>query len=638
MARGRSFTEYVASRFYNELYSAIQCYIKDNEKGLNWNLRKVRNIGEISLSDFDIKSISINDLPDMKIQFDVIADAEIEVSEGDYHYDNLDICYQWFQLRCSGDLACNLDDFGIASIDTYNQKNKMIKPLSDSLVPYIRKEDLEDTATDFLRRNYPKALLTPMAIEPKELAENMGLTVVVQEITKDFSVFGQIFFQDCEAELYNTNQDAIINTHVQAGTIIVDPKAFFLRNLGAVNNTIVHECVHWDKHRKAFELERLYNSNLNKIKCQVVGGIKDSTREANSWMEWQANALAPRIQMPLGMFKKRIEQLISQYRRELHTYDMIDIIEPIIDELAISFGVSRVAAKIRMIDAGYEEATGAFIYIDGKYVKPHKAKKGYLERNKTFSIGSQDAGILSLTNQELRSAIESGRYQYVDSHFVLNHPLYVEFNEEGNLHLTHYARNHMDECCLLFELSVKTNFGDSYHSECFLNRDKCSTVDFNVTFHDGYENAPTERQIRLIRETMLEENKIYEELPNNFIAALNKVIDWRNQQIKEEKKNNPNKELDKITAAEISRRTGLHEATVRRTIKDGDTSLNTLVLICLALHLPYKISKHIIDHSPTPLRLSNDTNMWYDFVLQHHYAKTVDEVKKILQDYGADPL
>ena len=30
---------------------------------------------------------------------------------------------------------------------------------------------------------------------------------------------------------------------VEAGTIFVDPKAYFLRNLGAVNNTIVHECV-----------------------------------------------------------------------------------------------------------------------------------------------------------------------------------------------------------------------------------------------------------------------------------------------------------------------------------------------------------------------------------------------------------
>ena len=30
---------------------------------------------------------------------------------------------------------------------------------------------------------------------------------------------------------------------------MVDPANFFLRNLGSVNNTIIHKCVHWEKHR-----------------------------------------------------------------------------------------------------------------------------------------------------------------------------------------------------------------------------------------------------------------------------------------------------------------------------------------------------------------------------------------------------
>jgi hypothetical protein len=58
----------------------------------------------------------------------------------------------------------------------------------------------------------------------------------------------------------------------------------------------------------------------------------------------------------------------------------------------------------------------------------------------------------------------------------------------------------------------------------------------------------------------------------------------------------------------------------------------------LALHLPYKISKHIIEHSPAPLRLSNTDHQWYDFALQVHSGKTVKEVKEILQSYGAAPL
>ena len=175
--------------------------------------------------------------------------------------------------------------------------------MSDSLVPIIHKEELESVATDFLRRYYPETLKKAMAVEPHVLADKMGLTVEIREITKDFSIFGQIYFHDCDAEFYDADIDGMVQARLNAGTIIVDPKAYFLRNLGSVNNTIVHECVHWDQHRKAFELERLYNSSATRIKCQVIGGIKDNTRDVTDWMEWQANALAPKIQMPLAMFK-----------------------------------------------------------------------------------------------------------------------------------------------------------------------------------------------------------------------------------------------------------------------------------------------------------------------------------------------
>jgi len=178
-------------------------------------------------------------------------------------------------------------------------------------------------------------------------------------------------------------------------SIIVDPNVIFLRNLGAINNTIVHKCVYWDKHRKAFELERLYNGSAAKIKCQVVGGIKDDDRSATDWMEWQANSLAPRIQMPLGPFKTKAHEFIKTFQKELGTADLIYVMEPVIDALATFFCVSRLAAKIRMIDAGYEEAIGTFTYIDDRYVKPHRFKKGVLERNQTFCISAIDAAIQS---------------------------------------------------------------------------------------------------------------------------------------------------------------------------------------------------------------------------------------------------
>ncbi|MFA7099578.1 MAG: transcriptional regulator, partial [Eubacteriales bacterium] len=273
MAGNRSFRDYVADQFYNEIFAAIQGFTADNYDDLDLRLYRVQNIGSIELSDIEVKYVSVNDLPDMKIEFDVAVEAELEVREADYHYDESEFCKQWFMLKCSGDLNCNLDNFTISSVTEYTSKNRQSRPMSDSLVPIINKEQLESVATDFLRRYYPEALIKPTAVEPQVLAEKMGLVVEMREITKDFSVFGQIYFHDCDAEFYDEDSDEMVLTHVDARTIFVDPKAYFLRNLGSVNNTIVHECVHWGLHRKAFELERLYNSSVTRIKCQVVGGI-----------------------------------------------------------------------------------------------------------------------------------------------------------------------------------------------------------------------------------------------------------------------------------------------------------------------------------------------------------------------------
>ena len=105
--------------------------------------------------------------------------------------------------------------------------------------------------------------------------------------------------------------------------------------------------------------------------------------------------------------------------------------ENVIDEVSYFFMVSRLAAKIRMIDIGYEEAIGTFTYIDGKYVKPHTFKKGSIKKNQTFSISEVDAIIQSSINPSLKRKLESGNYIFVDSHFCINHPKYVQYDMWG---------------------------------------------------------------------------------------------------------------------------------------------------------------------------------------------------------------
>jgi hypothetical protein len=380
--------------------------------------------------------------------------------------------------------------------------------------------------------------------------------------------------------------------------------------------------VHWDKHRKAFELERLYNSSASKIKCQVVGGIKDSTRDATDWMEWQANALAPRIQMPISTFKMKAFELIKQYKIEMEKFELIDVMEPVIDALASFFCVSRLAAKIRMIDAGYEEAIGTFTYIDGHYVKPHRFKKGVLQRNQTFSIGVIDAAIESIMNPQLRDIGEKGIYQYVDSHFVLNHPKYLTQDENGFTVLTNYALNHMDECCLVFDLSVKAGCREKYHSECFLNRDETSTIDFEIKYCNGYENSTKEKQNKYLEELMAENARMYDMLSNNYLDCLDKLKKWR-----------------KITFVQLSKKVLMDERQLRRIFKGASNgSLNALISICLAMHLPPEISFHIIEKSPFTLSMGDENHRWYRFALIYYYGRSMDEIRCFLSEHNVEPL
>jgi hypothetical protein len=158
MAQNRSFKEYVANRFYNELFDAVSSYLEQNHRDLDVSSQLVRTIDSAELSDIDIKSVFVDNLPGMKIAFDVLLEAEFEISETDRNTDRYDQKRRWFKVSCTGDLSCNLDNFAITATEEYNYRSKQDSPLSDSLVPIIHKEQLESVAKAFLEKYYQEAL------------------------------------------------------------------------------------------------------------------------------------------------------------------------------------------------------------------------------------------------------------------------------------------------------------------------------------------------------------------------------------------------------------------------------------------------------------------------------------------------
>ncbi len=626
MATGRSFSDYVKSKCYNGLYEAAEKYVNENWQSLELDSRRVRRIGEVGMTDAHIERVYVHDLPGMIVSFDVGLELEIEIKEGDHHYDESDTCYPWIRVSCEGDLSCGLDDWRILRIEPYSKKNAPPNSLSDALVPYIPFDRLEAEASAFLKEYYPEALQipshgqSPVPVNPDDLAGRLGLTILFHGIREDGSVYGQLYLAETDAELYDADAGTAVVKHMPEKTIVVDPSNFLLGTLGRANNTIVHECVHWVKHRKVFELEKLYNDSASNISCEVVGGAAAKiAKAATEQMERQANQLAPRIQMPAGPFRAKAQEYITRFMRAADASHENEVMEQVITALQTDFVVSRQAAKIRLVELGFEDAIGTYTYLDNHYVKPHKFKKGAIKVNQTFSLSAQDAAIERFKNPELRKLTDSGDYLFLDNHFVYNAPMYVEADANGELDLTGYARAHMDECCLVFDMKITSRVGADYHTACFLNREP-SDITFEIKYHNGYENAPKERQIAYRKKQQDEWIKIRKQMRDDQSQCMTLLLDWRNMKYNE-----------------LALLIGVNERTIRRIVNGENTpELKTAVKICFALRLPPLISDRLLEVFGCKLMPTNPEHQWISEALRLVFPQPYNTIKKWLKDYGVE--
>lgn len=616
MTTGRSFAEYVKDKCYNGLYNAAERYAKANSERLGLYTPHVNRVGDIEVQDVSIQRVYVRDLPGTKVAFEVGVEVDLEVKDRSSRYDDYDECFPWLKIYCDGDIAKGLSDWRIYNIEPYSKQNAPMNSLSDALVPYIPYERMEEVATQFLKDHYPEALkITPRGqepvwVNPEILAERLGLNIVTKRIREDASVFGQLYFVDSDAELFDANEGRSKIVRIPGKTIVVDPMNFLLRNLGSNNNTIVHECVHWDKHKKVFELEKLFNADASCISCEVVGGAAAAVaKRATEMMERQANQLAPRIQMPAEPFKAKAKEYIAKFMRETSANHECDIMEMVITALQTAFGVSKQAAKLRLVELGFDGAIGTYTYLDHHYVKPHGFKKGSVKVNQTFSLSAQDAAIERFVNPELRKLTEFGDYLFVDNHFVYNAPLYVEADEYGRLDLTDYARSHMDECCLLFDMKVTSSIGNEYHTACFLNREQ-SDVTFEIKYHNGFQNAPQDRQVAMRKRQQAEWMEIRKQMTDDPEQCMDLLLDWRNMKY-----------------TELADAIDINERTIRRTVK-GETTpkVETAVRICFALHLPPSISEKLLEVLSCKLKPMDPNHQWIKEALYLKYPESYDEV------------
>lgn len=624
-----TFAAYLEDVYYNQIFSKIKSYLFKNKGRLDLSTSVVPDPSYVELSDFKIMGVNFHESDTDRIECKVTVRAEIEIfgrGRRDYESDSTEC---WISIPFSATLRNGLQQVSIGYASEYSKELfRAEDALTKYLVPYIYAKDLDKHAERFLEKYCPRALEEPMPLPIKEIVENIGLTVYHAPLPD--GIFGRTYFNDANVEVFtNKACTETADRTICPGTILVNPDVVFMRNIGSTNNTVIHECVHWDKHYKFFELQKLLNPDIQAISCAVVEDYKKKSNELEdelSWMEWQANALAPKILIPAKTGKAKLSEILNRlhraYRGRLRDGYVMELA---ISEFADFFKVSTTAAKIRAVELGFEQAAGVFNFVDGKNYPPFSFKKGSLKKGQTFVIDRNNVIIQSLLNPDLSENIAARRFIHAGGLLVINDPQYVSIVEDSEPTLTEYALEHVDECCLVFDRTtrVSTQYDDSFYRICFLCRDADSKSFVEASFNpkEG-KNEDVQKRAREMAAIAAEAKRVADilaEVPSSFCGTLDYHIKRRG-----------------YTNEKMEERTGISSRMIQdyRKKKDSNITLQSVLALCIGLNLQPAFSYDLILKAGFNIMTAKDEHLIYRYLIEHHHMENIFMWNEKLQDAG----
>lgn len=612
MIKEDAFLVFINKHHFNKFASVAEDYLNDNIDLIEDKLHDYQNYFTHEVINKYIDKVFVSDSNGDNIEFGVKLILEIEVEyEFDSHHDyeskmmNISIL-----VTCIGSLEDKLEHIEIVDCEKYTGYSKVI---TNDLLYKINSNEYQRYANEILDKYLHYDYVNGNKIDPMKLAKEMGLNVIKRSITKDKSIFGQIYFEDCNVELYNSESNCSENVSIKANTILVDSETAYLVSYGSENLTISHECVHWYLHRKAFKLARILNDSLKMIQCKVSGGIKGmENMDKQKWMEIQANGIAPYILMP----DKVIDNCISDNKKWVNLLgnnNELSLAHASVSSIASNLSVTIYAAKRRLILKGNKYARGVFEYIDGHYVEPYYYSDE-IESNQSYTISSIYAtSILNDLNGDYEPFV------FVENHICLNDTKYVSRLKNGKYILTSYAREHVDECCIVFDISVLKNNNEivnKNYSFCYL----CKGAKFgNITYQPKFNPSSNIKKITKAQ-ILFEQQQLEKKLRVIEIMSLPDALLFLM------------KELE-LTNESLAYKSGLSSKTISR-YRTGETKnfeKEVLVSMCVGMNLPKNTARLFVERCGCkPLNPNDLRDYALGIVLDGMTYLSIDEVNREL--------
>ncbi|HEO0351957.1 TPA: ImmA/IrrE family metallo-endopeptidase [Streptococcus agalactiae] len=614
------FDKYIFDTYYEQIVKTVKGFIFNNKDNTDLSTYMVPEPnGFIEFDNFELYKINYEIINNCELNLEIIVIANVIVRQYIKGEMEIDTKTKFVSVYAEVELDSGIKNFRIYNTEFKSDQYKKSRnlKLSKDWVPYIRKKDFDAIAEKFLRKYYPQALTQPTPVPVETIVSEMGLSIHQEKLTIDNSVFGKMVFKDTDVEVIEDEQ--LVSEHFNKGSILVDKDVVFKRNVGSYNNTVIHECVHWELHKVFHEVKMVLDKDHSQVSSWTEENLADSSMWTSlDWMEWQANGIAPRILMPKVQTRIKIRELFQTLTLVNPDISRSELVQEVVDNLATFFEVSRQAAKIRMIDLGFKEANGVYNYLDDRYMHNFAFELEAFDKGSSYTITSNDLCFEYCFNESFRQIIDRNKFIYVDNHLCLKDKKFIYMTKDGPI-MTDYAYEHMDECCLIFKVKSKnfTSISNETYYDYVLNRGVTKESKIKADFVDILQNPSLMDQLPPLDMMKLGKkiSELLKELPFEFSGTLRSHRKRKN-----------------CTQPFLAKLVGITERTLRdyETLEDNLPRLELTLSFCFALKLRPELSDDMIKKAGHQLTISPPHQV-YKMLLSTSYYKPLGEINSILQ-------
>lgn len=579
-SRPYTVVEILKEVFKEDFQNAIQCYMDRCPEGASKAVKEdtAKDFHLVWLSEPRVES-SLRQ-PACTTAVDLIFNCTVEAlvpTTDEYEPENVmekKRFYAGFRVRyllglwrktCSAPMIAPCDYF---PSDLITEQKTAIT--NQYLLPIMYAEDYAKAGRRMLERYYKEALDQPTAVDGMELARRMKLEVRKIRFQQGSDIQGRIYFDWTWVTIRDKNGN-LKKEKIPPMTILINTDLCPTPEIE--NSTIIHECCHVYLDLLFFKLQMLsgkpYTSYTSRKKRKK--GYSQNNGPID-WMELQAEKLPAYVLMEEENTKKKIEALLAEKGGQRTPENMLWVM----NSLAVFFNVSRSMAKYRMIELGYPEAEGIYVYVNSQHI-PDYGCCGKWKPGITYTISRGEASQLLWESPDFRIALSSGCYTYIEGHYCLDDEAYIETSRYNQLRrLTAYARHHIDECCLSF--SVRGRYVHAEYEDGQAARKK--EVKNKYLSRHELDSEPETKERILQNKQFADDSvlwtKVKQDIPDSFKDAIQHIID-----------------LKGISQNELAMRMGVSRAAPRKWCT-GRTSLRHVVALCIAMDVRGDVGEELV--------------------------------------------